>query len=292
MPRDISPQTLESSALLTFPWLPGGLVVSLPLLLLTQANDRRWEAMIHLSLLVLFLFALSWRLGRSGDHPWFADRGWSESRRRLVTNVALIIILTGVAVVVTLASSAAMRYQPSLQFPQLLSALESLGLSPEPHLPCVPYGETVPPSQRPMMSIIYVLSIGLYLAAVGLFADQGRLVDGEQILRLVLPFDVAAAAITIGLTVSPVGCAQETEQASAQSYDWNEISALPTRSARSGSSHCSIEIATARFETGTQVGMRCGRTKSAPYQRKMRESSSRCRRSSYLTPPPARNARI
>ena len=52
-----------------------------------------------------------------------------------------------------------------------------------------------------MMSIVCVLSIGLYLDDVGLAADQGWLVDGDRMVALVLPFDVAAAVITIGLTI-------------------------------------------------------------------------------------------
>ena len=52
-----------------------------------------------------------------------------------------------------------------------------------------------------MMSTVCVLSIGLYLAEVGLSTDQGWIVDGSKMVTLVLPFDVAAAVITIGLTV-------------------------------------------------------------------------------------------
>ena len=52
-----------------------------------------------------------------------------------------------------------------------------------------------------MMSVICVVSIALYLAEVGLGPDDGWLVDGEQMLQLVLPFDVAAAVITVALTL-------------------------------------------------------------------------------------------
>ena len=202
MPRDTSPTTLEDAVLIAFPWLVGGLAASLPLLLLPPLADRRWEAMIHLSLLVLFLFALTWRLGSSGDRPWFYGREWSEDRRRLATAIALIVIVTGVTALVTIASSAALQYQPSLQFLQLLSALDIAWVVAGTTLAGRALWGNVPAfAAGLMMSIICVLSIGLYLADVGLSADQSWVVDGSKMVTLVLPFDVAAAVITIGLTV-------------------------------------------------------------------------------------------
>jgi hypothetical protein len=59
-----------------------------------------------------------------GDAPWFGWCSWSRFRRRLATTIGVIVIITGVTGLVTLASSAAMQYEPSLQFLQLLSALD------------------------------------------------------------------------------------------------------------------------------------------------------------------------
>lgn len=210
MIRNRPAKTLEDAALMALPWLLGGLAVALPLLLLSPADDRRWEVMIHLSVLVVFLFALTWRLRRSGDHPWFDDRDWSDARRRLATAVALIVIVTGVTALVTIASSAALRYQPSLQFLQLLSALDIAWVVAGTTLAArYLWGDVAGFAAGFMMSVVCVLSIGLYLADVGLAADQGWLVDGDKMVTLVLPFDVAAAVITIGLTIlaSRVGSA-------------------------------------------------------------------------------------
>ena len=202
MAREEPARTLEDSVLIAFPWLLGGLVASLPLLWLPAADDRRWEVMIHLSILVMFLFALTWRLRRSGDPPWFAGRDWSAIRRRLVTAIALIIIVTGVTALVTIASSAALRYQPSLQYLQLLSALDIAWVVSGTTLAVrALWGDIAGFAAGLMMSVVCVLSIGLYLADVGLAADGGWLVDGNKMVTLVLPFDAAAAVLTIGLTI-------------------------------------------------------------------------------------------
>jgi hypothetical protein len=50
--------------------------------------------MIHLSVIVMFLFGLTWCLRRSGDHAWFGGRDWPEGRRRLATAVALVTVVT------------------------------------------------------------------------------------------------------------------------------------------------------------------------------------------------------
>ncbi len=202
MPNDRSPTTLEDALLAAFPWLLGGLVASLPLLLLPAADDRRWEAMIHLGVLTLFLFALTWRLRHTGDRPWFDGRDWPESRQRLVTAIAQIVIVTGATGLVTIASSAALQFQPSLQFLQLLSALDIAWVVAGTTLAVRSlWGDAAAFAAGVMMSVICVLSIGLYLADVGLAADGGWLVDGGKMVTLVLPFDVAAAVITVGLTI-------------------------------------------------------------------------------------------
>ena len=114
----------------------------------------------------------------------------------------MIVIITGVTGLVTLASSAAMQYEPSLQFLQLLSALDIAWVVAGTTLALRSlWGPAAAIAGGIMMSIVCVLSVTLYLAEVGLTPDQGWLVDGAQMLRLVLPFDVAAALITVTLLI-------------------------------------------------------------------------------------------
>ena len=116
--------------------------------------------------------------------------------------MSVVLLVTGLVGLVTLASSAALRYPPSLQFLQLLSALDIAWVVAGTMLALRSlWGNLVSLAGGVMMSVICVVSIALYLAEVGLTADSEWLVDGGQMLRLVLPFDVAAAVITVALTL-------------------------------------------------------------------------------------------
>ncbi|MEA2000268.1 MAG: hypothetical protein U9N84_00040 [Actinomycetota bacterium] len=193
---------LEQSVLAAFPWLVGGLFASLPLLLIPAPTDRRSDFIIQLAVLVGFLFALTWKLAPFGDREWFIGQSWSPLHRHLVTVATLIVIVTGTTGLVTLASSAAMGFQPSLQFLQLLSALDIAWVVGGIILAArTLWGRTAALTIGFAMSVVCVFSIGLYLAEVGLASGGDWLVDQEQMLRLVIPFDVAAATMTIGLTI-------------------------------------------------------------------------------------------
>ncbi len=195
-----STNPLEEAVLAAFPWLLAGLVASLPLLLVPQTVDRRLTFVIHLTVLVAYGFALGARLARFSDAEWFVTRRWPPERRRLVTAASLIVIVTGVVGLVTLASSAAIRYEPSLQFLQLLSALDIAWVVAGTFLATRwLWGTTVATAAATMTATICILSIVLYLGEVGLDASGGWLVDRDRMLQLVIPFDVAAAVITTGL---------------------------------------------------------------------------------------------
>ena len=182
-----------------------GLLASLPLLAMPRQDDRTFELLVHLVGLVSFSAVLTWWLAPLADGPWFSDRHWLPARNRLVTNIAFIIVVTGATALVTLASSAAMQYEPSLQFLQLLSALDIAWVVSGTMLAVrLLLGRVASLAAGWMMSVVCVLSIAAYLDRVGLDDDGGWLVDGEQMLRLVIPFDVAAAVITIGLTLVAV----------------------------------------------------------------------------------------
>ncbi len=192
----------EQAVFATFGPLIVGLALSLPLLALPRQDDRVFEFLVHLIALVAFSFALTWRLAPSADSPWFDERHLLPCNQRLATNAALIVIVTGATALVTLASAVAMQYQPSLQFLQLLSALDIAWVVSGTMLATWQlWGRIAALAAGGMMSIVCVLSVAAYLDEVGLAADGGWLVDGSQMLRLVIPFDVVAALITLGLTV-------------------------------------------------------------------------------------------
>ncbi len=193
---------LETAVISGFPWLLGGLATAIPVLLVPASNDRRWDLLIHLSALVVFALALTWRVATTDRTTWFPDRGWSDPARFLATMSALIVIVTGVTALVTMATSAALRFEPSLQFLQLLSALDIAWVVSGTTLAVRALWGKVPAIVAGVaMSIVCVLSIALYLAAVGLDAKGGWLVDGGEMLRLVLPFDAVAAVMTITLLI-------------------------------------------------------------------------------------------
>jgi len=210
-----TPNPLEQAVLTAVPWLIAGLVAALPLLLIPESTDRRWDLMIHLVVLVGFSFALTWRLAPLATRDWFSAYNWSTSLNHLATAVSLIVIVTGFTGLVSLASSAAMGYQPSLQFLQLLSALDIAWVVGGILLASrALWGRAAALAVGSVVGVSCVPSIGRYLAEVGLTDQGGWLVVQEQMLRLVIPFDVAAATMTIGLTAlaarrsSPDGAGQ------------------------------------------------------------------------------------
>ncbi len=193
-------KSLEAAILRVFPWVVGGLAASPLLLVIPEGSDRRAEVLVHLSALVVFSLALAWRLSPVAPSTWFADRGWPPARRVLIVLVTNVVIVTGATALVTLASSAAMQFQPSLQFLQLLSALDIAWVVSGSALAAgLLWGRAAAAAIGTAMSVVCVISIGLYLAEVGLDAEGGWLLDGSALARLVLPFDVAAALITVGL---------------------------------------------------------------------------------------------
>ena len=197
-----SASPLERAVLISFPWLVAGLLISIPLLMIPPSDDRRWDMLIHLSLLVAFSLGLTWRLATLGGEHWFQNTTWTASQSHLAGATMLIVVVTGVTALVTLSSTAALRFEPSLQFLQLLSAVDIAWVVTGTTLAArTIWGRGSALIAGVAMSVVCVTSIALYLFEVGLDDRGGWLVDSEQMLRLVIPFDVAAATMTIGLTL-------------------------------------------------------------------------------------------
>ena len=216
---------MESAALSAVPFLVGGLVASLAGFVVTATDNPLDVVIVHLAIVVLFGFALTLRVAPHATALWFDDGNRDVRTRLAFSGFVAIIIVTGVVGLVTLASSAALQLQPSLQFLQLLSALDIVWV-----VAALVIGGTRGWS-RPVgmvlglsVGVFCIWSIWNYLRIVGFTSDGGWLLDGSQLMRLVLPFDMAAALLAIGVFVvgtrraaAATSTLQPIEQLSAQS---------------------------------------------------------------------------
>jgi hypothetical protein len=121
-----------------------------------------------------------------------------------------------VVALVTLATAAALRFDPSLQFLQLLSTLD-IAWSVAALYFGVRWlkGETLGRMAGAMLAVVCIWSIWNYLRIVGFTDSGGWLVDAGALGRWVLPFDTAAALLALGSLVLAVR--QPTEQRNPQS---------------------------------------------------------------------------
>jgi hypothetical protein len=179
-------------------WTLGGAAISLPLLLIPEATPTTLMTytLVHLSALVAFGLVVLADLVRLIDDTWFA---WVGGTRRLIASgVAVVALTVGVVALVTLPTSAALRFDPSLQFLQLLSALD-IAWAAGATLVGVGWMTTRGRGRAAgvAVGVICVWSIWTYLAAVGFTTDGGWQVDGAALMRYVLPYDMAAAVLAV-----------------------------------------------------------------------------------------------
>jgi len=208
---------MERAVLATIPFLAIGLIGSVPLLLLRWSPPPFTIVIVHLAVLVLLGLIAVIRLAPLAGNDWFKGQSWSPFWRLAASGISVVFLVTGMVGLVTLASSAALRYPPSLQFLQLLSALDIawagaalvIGVYRAWRLPAAVTAGTV-------LAIVCVWSIWRYFDVVG-FGPAGEwIVDSAALAKYVLPFDVAAAVMAIGAFVFGTR-RQAMEQASPQS---------------------------------------------------------------------------
>ncbi len=198
------------------PYLLAGLAISPLLLLVPASTDRLALTITHLSALVALGLSLTFAVAPLTTERWYADAGWTLRTRQLAGAISLVVIVTGVVGLVTLASSAALRMQPSLQFLQLLSALDIAWAAGAAAI-----GGYRLWSRRGgriagiAVGIACVASIWNYLRIVGFTGDGGWLLDGGELMRLVIPADMVAALFA-GTVLVLGSRRQETVQASSQ----------------------------------------------------------------------------
>ena len=154
------------------------------------------RVLVHLGLLMLLGLVIADRLAPLLRTDWFENSGWSLFRRRIGGAIVLVIVPTGTVALVTLASAAALRFDPSLQFLQLLSALDIVwGMA------AVLYGlhliedRTTSRASAVVFAAVCIGALWLYLDVVGFTPSGGWLVDGGELFRLVIPADMAGAVV-------------------------------------------------------------------------------------------------
>ena len=198
--------------------MTAGAALAVPALFVPEPADPLFTVTVHLVLLVTFSIGLTFHLAPLGDEAWFDGLNMGEAGRRALTWVAVIVMVTGATGLVTLATSAALRYDPSLQFLQMLSSMDiawaaaalTLGLRRR-------LGSGVAVAGAVMLGVVCVWSIWRYLDIVGFTIDGGWLLQASQLNRLVLPYDMAAAVMAI--TAFTFGVKVRTPHQSASPID-------------------------------------------------------------------------
>ncbi|HZD22888.1 MAG TPA: hypothetical protein VE569_05730 [Acidimicrobiia bacterium] len=180
--------------------------MSLPLLAVPEPNPSQLVVytLMHLSALVVFGLAVAGDLIRVMDGSWF---DWLGPTARVIASGAAVVALTvGVVALVTLPTSAALRYNPSLQFLQLLSALD-IAWAAGTTLVGIGWlaGRRWGRTAGVVVGAICVWSIWTYLNAVGFAPDGGWQVDGDALMRYVIPLDMGAAVVAVAALIVGAG---------------------------------------------------------------------------------------
>ena len=210
---------IERALLRTVPWLLGGLAASVPLLFVSTGDSPLGWFIVQLTVLVAIGLGLSIALLGFGDEPWFVPMPWSLPIRSISSGVGLVILVTGTVGLITLASSAALGFDPSTQYLQLLSALDIAWAGAALTIGVYrtfsrPWGMAAGAA----LGVICVWSIWNYLSVVGFGEGGSWIVSGSDLLRYVIPYDIAAAVIAVVFfLVGARSQAHATEQPSSQS---------------------------------------------------------------------------
>jgi hypothetical protein len=156
-------------------------------------------SLVHLVLIQVATLALAVELAPLTDHPWF-----THLRRPWLASVAsLVASLVGFAALLTLATSAAARYDPSLQFLQLLSSLDIAWVVAALYLGVRRmWGKGLAKVLGTLLLAGCVTSIAIYLKVVGFTAAGGWVVDGATLWRIVIPADTFSAIISVAVLLA------------------------------------------------------------------------------------------
>jgi len=210
---------IERAVLRAVPWLVGGLVASVPLLLIRVGDAPTGWFTVQLVVLVAFALGVTISVLEYGDEPWFGAVSLGRMQRPIAGGIGLVFLVTGTVGLVTLSSSAALQLDPSAQFLQLLSALDiawvvaavTIGVYRLVSRPWAVVAGSV-------IGLFCVWSIWNYLSIVGFGANGAWIVSGADLMRYVIPFDMAAAIVAVAVFLLGVRArSQATEQPRPQS---------------------------------------------------------------------------
>lgn len=170
----------------------------------------------HLVVIQVATLALVIEMAPESDRPWFGH----NRRPSLATAASLVAVAVGFSALLALATSAAARYDVSLQFLQLLSSLDIAWVVGALYLGVrLLRGRALATVAGSFLLAACVASIGVYLREVGFGPGGSWLVDGEAMLRIVISADVAAAVLSTGALLWGVRrLDQPTAQPRPQSY--------------------------------------------------------------------------
>lgn len=122
--------------------------------------------------------------------------------RRVAAGASIVALTTGVVALTTLASSAALRYEPSMQFLQLLSALDIAWATAATFVGVSwLWSRRAGAAAAAAVGALCIWSIWNYLRIVGFAPGGGWIVDGASLFRYVLPYDMAAAVVAVTAVV-------------------------------------------------------------------------------------------
>ncbi|MDX1689465.1 MAG: hypothetical protein R3290_00440 [Acidimicrobiia bacterium] len=188
----------ETAAIRTTLWMTAGAAAAVPALVVPEPDDPLLTFVVHLVLLTGFSLGLVAHLAPLTDASWFAGSRLGSTARRAAAGGWLVVLVAGATGLVTLATGAALRFAPSLQFLQVLSALDIAWVVAAFFVGLRWWrGPGVAAVGGLAMGAVCVWSIWNYLNTAGFTAEGGWLVDGGEIARLILPFDVMAAVLAV-----------------------------------------------------------------------------------------------
>lgn len=191
-------RSLESALARTLLWMTAGAAAAVPILFVPQPDDPLLTVTIHLSLLVVFAIALTFHLAPLAADGWFRGLAATPAVRAGITWAVVVVAVTGATGLVTLATSAAFRYDASLQFLQLLSSLD-IAWAAATLVIAVRILRSGPAALAAggVLGIVCVWAIWRYLDIVGFGPSGEWIVSASDLMELVLPYDMGAAAIAV-----------------------------------------------------------------------------------------------
>jgi hypothetical protein len=190
-----------------------------PLLAVTPGDSPLGWFIAQLVVLVAIGHAMTITVMNLGDEPWFEAMSWGPVTGSIVSGIGLVVLVTGTVGLITLASSAALGFDPSLQFLQLLSALDIAWAGAALTIGVYrAFSRGWAIAAGSMLGIICIWSIWNYLWIVGFGPGGSWIVSGPDLARYVIPFDIVAALLAVVFFLVGVRSqVHATEQPSPQS---------------------------------------------------------------------------